>query len=211
MQGVDFEFVATLFSVIVGLLQLKQQNSQEIHPKTMSVAVYSLLICWFLYSLMLRLSRVYGAYSVVVVVRLGVNFFGSLSVASAFSFLFPVSVRPLVYFFGLLMPMGSIFYLILQKLEDRYCRTEFWNRNIDPVISKVTRMFGNGGQLRPPMLPLYICPHGWVLNTLVTLRRFTFFFFWNFRHGVYCKVYLFRKQHHFQYHCIFVTFVCFQK
>ncbi|KAF3628726.1 hypothetical protein FXO37_29250 [Capsicum annuum] len=91
----------------------------------MSVAVYSLLICWFLYSLMLRLSRVYGAYSVVVVVRLGVDFFGSLSVASAFSFLFPVSVRPLVYFLGLLMPMGSIFYLILQKLEDRYCRTEF--------------------------------------------------------------------------------------
>ncbi|KAM3270981.1 hypothetical protein P3S67_029183 [Capsicum chacoense] len=152
MESVAIVFIATLFGVIVGLLQLKQQNFQEIHPKTMSVAVYSLLICWFLYSLMLRLSRVCGAYSVVVV-RLGVDFFGSLSMASVFSFLLPDSVRPLVYFLGLLMPMGSIFYLIMLKLEDRYCRTKFWNRNIDPVISKVTRMFGNGGRLRPPMLP----------------------------------------------------------
>ncbi|KAM3379752.1 hypothetical protein P3S68_012166 [Capsicum galapagoense] len=159
MEGVEIVFVATLFGLIVGLLQLKQQNSQEIHPKTMSVAVSSLLICWFLYDLMLRLSRVYGANSVVVV-RLGVDFFGSLSVASAFSFLFPDSVRPLVYFLGLLMPMGSIFYLIMQKLEDRYCRTEFWNRNIDPVMSNVRTTFGNGGQLRPPMLPRYICHHG---------------------------------------------------
>ncbi|XP_059288840.1 uncharacterized protein LOC132042261 [Lycium ferocissimum] len=155
MKDTAIMLLATFSGWIVGWIQLRQQNLEatlfQTHPKTMSVAVYSLVVTWFLYGFKLRFPTLYEAY--LVTVPVGVDFFGSLSMVSALSFLLSDTVRPLLYFLDLLMPAANIISLIFQKLEARFGETEFWIRNVHPVLLKLKRMVNRARRMRP-ILPL---------------------------------------------------------
>ncbi|CAN4077152.1 unnamed protein product [Withania somnifera] len=151
MEDGEIVLVVTFFELIMGWLQLKQQNQQEslfqTHPKTMTTALNTLVLCWFLYGFKLRFPRIYAAY--LTAIPLGIEFFGLLSMASVLSFLFPDSLRPLVYFILLLIPSINMLRRIFEKLEAMFSETEFWRRNIDPVVLKLTRK----ARLMRPILP----------------------------------------------------------
>ncbi|XP_059290368.1 uncharacterized protein LOC132043919 [Lycium ferocissimum] len=117
MADAGIVLVATFSELTISWLNLRQQNSREnlfqTHPRTMNVAVKSLVMCWLLYGFQLRYPRLY-----VGVVPLAVDFFGSLSTASALSCLLPDSVRPIMYFLGLLMPKNRLVISVTRILQE---------------------------------------------------------------------------------------------
>ncbi|CAN4077147.1 unnamed protein product [Withania somnifera] len=151
MADSEIVLVVTFFELIIGWLQVQQQNHAETlfqtHPKTMTTALNSLVLCWVLYGFKLRFPTIYAAY--LAVMPLGVEFFGLLSMASVLSFLFLDSVRPVVYFILLFIPSINILSRIFEKLEAMFSDTEFWIKNIDPVVFKLTRR----ARLMKPILP----------------------------------------------------------
>ena len=98
-----FPHAAFAFTIlaILGLLQVKYQGKDKTpfdsHPKTISLAILSLLIYGFAYGIQLGLPS--ARYNRIVgdMVHFCMFLAGSLSIAATVSFLFPDSVRPLLF------------------------------------------------------------------------------------------------------------------
>nr|GLL43067.1 hypothetical protein A4A49_63750 [Ipomoea trifida] len=112
------------FSAILNFLQLKYQGTDQpdpfqTHPRTMLVAVSSLLIFCFIYGLNQRFSSHSLYRSCEDIVCIATVFFPLLSLLSTASVLFPDSVRPVLYVLCVLISAGECLQWIFQKIKNQ--------------------------------------------------------------------------------------------
>ncbi|KAL3532452.1 hypothetical protein ACH5RR_005973 [Cinchona calisaya] len=128
-----FPHAAFAFTIIVILsfLQVKYQGKDktpfESHPRTIAVASTSLLIYCLAYGIEQRLSsnRLYQIpRSVTNAIRCCMLLAGSLSLAATSSFLFPDSVRPLLFVIYIIGSSGELLYRVYGRLTTTRERSE---------------------------------------------------------------------------------------
>lgn len=115
------KILAFVMPVIVNLIQLMYQKNDyspfQTHPITIFVGVLSLLVCAFAYGVELTFTRGLSP-TCTCIVRDLVRLFGSLSLASLTSLLFPNWVRPIVYFICVVLPLAE-FRMIMARWVHR--------------------------------------------------------------------------------------------
>lgn len=114
------------FTVVLNFLQLKYQGQDQMspfqtHPKTMHVAVTSLLIYCLLYDIHQRFSShpLYRRSSARIISR-AMLFFALLSLLSATSLLFPESIKGILYALCILLSVGDWLHVLFQKIKNSF-------------------------------------------------------------------------------------------
>lgn len=114
------KILAFIMPVIVNLIQLMYQKNDnspfQTHPTTILVGVFSLLVCAFAYGVEMTFTRGLSPTCTCIVLGL-VKLFGSLSLASLTSLLFPNWVRPIVYFIYVVLPLAEFRMLLARWIH----------------------------------------------------------------------------------------------
>lgn len=124
------------FTVILTFLQLKYQAGQDqkspfqTHPKTMHVAVTSLLIYCLLYSIQQKFSSHPLYRPSAHLIPRAMLLFALLSLLSTASVLFPDSIRGVFYLLCILLPAGDLLDSLFQKIKNRFSQIQVNGYNI---------------------------------------------------------------------------------
>ncbi|KAL3527296.1 hypothetical protein ACH5RR_011952 [Cinchona calisaya] len=152
---------AFTMTVTLALLQVKYQVKDsktpfESHPLMTSIAITSFLLYCFAYSIELRRSSSNLRYPIRVrnLVRCSLLLTGSLCVATTASFLFPDSVKPVVFIFYFMSSAAELLFWVYQRFIRVSRASHERGRRIQQIFMNIwsfmTRCFNN----RRPILPL---------------------------------------------------------
>uniref|UniRef100_A0A5B7CCL4 Uncharacterized protein n=1 Tax=Davidia involucrata TaxID=16924 RepID=A0A5B7CCL4_DAVIN len=134
----------TIFAFILQLLlkfiELKYQGKDnspfDTHPKTMSVAITSLLMYCLAFDAELRVSSIQPTFPCGRAVHHSMVLFKSLSVASLASILFPDRARPVLYVLYILLSAGELLQWIHRRTIGNRCQEMRFqgSRRVQPSI-----------------------------------------------------------------------------
>ncbi|KAA8522201.1 hypothetical protein F0562_012874 [Nyssa sinensis] len=112
--------LAFIVPVLLNLIELKYQGKDdsafEAYPKTMCFAVTCLLMDCLAYYVVLRFSSSHPTPTYARAVHCSMVLFGSLTMASLASILFPDPVRPVLYVLCILLSAGELLEWIHRRL-----------------------------------------------------------------------------------------------